>query len=694
MAAARKKIVVKVELKDDSQCRKALKALSALRGIHVISANPRHGNITVVGEVNPEDVLARLQKKLFPNAQIVAVGPVMETNEVTFEFVNRITNNFSEERIIGRGGHGVVFKGLQDNGECIAVKKFHLMQGLDNEEFKNEFNNLMRVQHQNTIRLVGYCHHTAQVPVERNGEHISARVEERALCSEYLPGGSLDRHLSNESCALDWHICYNIIKGLCEGLHYLHEGFGYPIYHLGLKPSKILLDKDMMPKIGGFGFSRHSTETFNTSDVTGTSVYMPPEYISTRQITPKFDVFSLGVIILQIMAGKQSYIKCADIPPEEFIELVYELWVNRLQATISKRTSREVRTCIRIALKCVEFNLMKRPTTNEIIQELNKIDIVEWSFEFLERITNGFSEQNIVGRGGYGVIYKGVLENGEEIAVKKLHPVLWIDDEQFKNELNILTRVKHKNIVQLAGYCHHTSQIVAEYKGEHVSASVVERAICLEYMHGGSLADQLSAEACTLDWDKCYKIIKEICEGLHYLHNVDAPIFHLDLKPANVLLDKDMVAKLCDFGLSRLFDSMQTYITESQDMKGTRGYMPPEYINRQQISPKFDVFSLGVIIIQIMAGKDGYFNCADTHPKVFIKHVCENWRMRMEANMPSHVSQVRTCIKIALKCVEDDRTRRPTIAQIVNELSNIGIPKSKPIRQWANKLTSLKTFLT
>lgn len=85
---------------------------------------------------------------------------------------------------------------------------------------------------------------------------------------------------------------------------------------------------------------------------------------------------------------------------------VYELWVNRLQATISKRTSREVRTCIRIALKCVEFNLMKRPTTNEIIQELNKIDIVEWSFEFLERITNGFSEQNIVGRGGYGVIYK------------------------------------------------------------------------------------------------------------------------------------------------------------------------------------------------------------------------------------------------------------------------------------------------
>ncbi|VAI68370.1 unnamed protein product [Triticum turgidum subsp. durum] len=544
------------------------------------------------------------------------------------------------------------------------------MRGLHDEELKIEFNNLMRVQHQNTVRLVGYCHHIEQVPAEHNGEHVSARVEERALCSEYLQGGSLDTHLSNESCTLDWHICYNIIKGLCEGLHYLHEGFKYPIYHLELKPTKILRDNDMMPKIGVFGFSRRSTETFNTSEV----VYMPPEYISKRQITPKFDVFSLGVIILQIMAGRESYIKCADIPPEEFIKLIYEIWVNRMEATISKRTSHQVRTCIEIALKCVEFNLVKRHTINEIIEELNKIDIVEWSFKSIENITNDFSEKNIVGRGGYGVIYKGVMENGEEIAVKKLHPVVWIDDEQFKNELNILMRVKHKNIVRLVGYCYHTAQIVVDYKGKPVSASVVERAICLEYMQGGSLADQLSAEPCTLDWDKCYKIIKDICEGLHYLHNVDAPIYHLDLKPANILLDKDMVAKLGDFGLSRLFDAMQTYITESRDMKGTGGYMPPEYINRQQISPKFDIFSLGVIIIQIMAGKDGYFNCADTPPKEFIS---ENWRMRLQATMSSHLSEeVRTCIEIALKCVEDDRTRRPTIAQIVNELSNIGIAKS------------------
>ncbi|VAI68383.1 unnamed protein product [Triticum turgidum subsp. durum] len=279
---------------------------------------------------------------------------------------------------------------------------------------------------------------------------------------------------------------------------------------------------------------------------------------------------------------------------------------------------------------------------------------------------------------------QGVLDNGEEIAVKKLHhrQMLFITDKQFKNEVINLMRVEHENIVRLVGYCHHTSQIFVEYEGKHVSASVLERAICFEYMQGGSLDDQLSAESCKLDWDKCYKIIKGICEGLHYLHNSVNPIYHLDLKPANILLDKDMVAKIGDFGLSRLFDSAQTYITASRDLKGTFGYMPPEYINGQIISPKFDVFSLGVIIIQVMAGKEGYFNCQDTHPKDFIDHVLEKWRVRQQATMSSHVSEeVRTCIEIALKCVEHDRNQRPKIAQIVNELSNIGIAKSSPVGQ-------------
>lgn len=190
-------------------------------------------------------------------------------------------------------------------------------------------------------------------------------------------------------------------------------------------------------------------------------------------------------------------------------------------------------------------------------------------------------------------------------------------------------------------------------------------------------------ESCGLGWHTRYKIIRGICEGLHYLHNGSKrPIYHLDLKPANILLDKDMVPKIGDFGLSRLFDSMQTYITQTQSTMGTRGYMPPEYIDEHQISPKFDIVSLGAIMIRIMAGNMGYSNYTTMPTRQFVELVQENWKKRLtEALSPNASEEVKTCIKIALRCVETDRTKRPNVTEIVDELSKIGTPRSSPIAQ-------------
>ncbi|CAL5046371.1 unnamed protein product [Urochloa decumbens] len=315
----------------------------------------------------------------------------------TFHFLEHITNKFSSDRIIGYGGYGAVYKGVLDNGEEIAVKKLYNKHlGLeDDKQFTNECTNLMRLQHQNIVRLVGYCYEIAHKVVEHNGQYVSAGVEERALCFEYLQGGSLDKHLSDESCGLGWHTCYKIIKGICEGLHYLHNGSKDPIYHLDLKPANILLDENMVPKIGDFGLSRlfDSTQTCTTQGITGTLGYMPPEYINRYHITPKFDVFSLGVIIIQIMAGRDGYLKFENMSRQEFVDLVHGKWGKRLQLTMSSRTSHEIKTCIKIALRCVELDRVKRPTIAEIVDEMNKIDNAKGLLEDQDNLHNMQAKQ-------------------------------------------------------------------------------------------------------------------------------------------------------------------------------------------------------------------------------------------------------------------------------------------------------------
>ena len=260
----------------------------------------------------------------------------------------------------------------------IAVKKLYYKHpGLDSDkQFQNECTNLMRVHHQNIVRLVGYCHEIRHICVEHNGRYVFAMVEDRALCFEYLEGGSLDKHLTDESCGFGWHTRYKIIKGICEGLNYLHNGSKESIFHLDLKPANILLDRNMMPKIGDFGLSRlfDSTETCSTKGIIGTPGYMPPEYINRFHITPKFDVFSLGVTIIKIMSGQEGYSKFADMSSQEFIQLVHENWEKALQTTVLAHTSHGVKKCIEIALRCVEADRVKRPTIAEVVDELSKID--------------------------------------------------------------------------------------------------------------------------------------------------------------------------------------------------------------------------------------------------------------------------------------------------------------------------------
>ncbi|PVH47650.1 hypothetical protein PAHAL_4G107500 [Panicum hallii] len=318
--------------------------------------------------------------------------------------------------------------------------------------------------------------------------------------------------------------------------------------------------------------------------------------------------------------------------------------------------------------------------------------------EHLRSITNNFSEERLLGEGGFGTVYKGVLPNGKTIAVKKLNSSIpGVKDRHFENEASHLMRLKHPNVVLLVGWCSETENMYVHYNGKYICAEKSERLLCLEYMPKGSLRGYLSDEASGLAWDTRYKIIEGICYGLHYLHEEwqhSTPIIHMDLKPANILLDNNMVPKIADFGLSRLFSEEKTW-TCTINRDGTLGYMAPEYINRGLITTKSDIFSLGVIIIEIVTGHRDYPDENGVSPQEFIDLVLKKWRNRLQKTASYkelyYYQQIRSCIQIGLVCVGLDRSKRPTTSQIIKMLhvESVDLRGSKrvypqPYQHWAS----------
>ncbi|KAG2612385.1 hypothetical protein PVAP13_4KG206925 [Panicum virgatum] len=270
---------------------------------------------------------------------------------------------------------------------------------------------------------------------------------------------------------------------------------------------------------------------------------------------------------------------------------------------------------------------------------------------------------------------QGVLSDGKTIAVKKLNSSSpGVKDRHFENEASHLMRLKHPNVVLLVGWCSETENIYVQYSGKYICAEKSERLLCLEYMPKGSLRGYLSDEASGLGWDTRYKIIEGICYGLHYLHEEwqhSTPIIHMDLKPANILLDDSMVPKIADFGLSRLFSEEKTW-TCTINRDGTLGYMAPEYINRGLITTKSDIFSLGVIILEIVTGHRDYPDENGVSPQEFMDLVLKKWRNRLQKTASYKelyfYQQIRRCIQIGLVCVDLDRSKRPTTSQIIKML--------------------------
>ncbi|KAM0849892.1 hypothetical protein ACQ4PT_053439 [Festuca glaucescens] len=312
--------------------------------------------------------------------------------------------------------------------------------------------------------------------------------------------------------------------------------------------------------------------------------------------------------------------------------------------------------------------------------------LCEYTYEQIKQITNNFNKAQLLGTGGFGTVYKGICEDKRVIAVKVLKNTTAIDSKDFQNEFENLSRFKHQNVVELVGFCNESHKVEAEFEGNPVIAEEIHRVLCFEYVCNGDLTKYISADECSgHNWQFRYRIIKGVCDGLQFLRH--GLLWHLDLKPDNILLDENMIPKIADFGLSRLVCDEST--RKTMNVSGTRGYMPPEYIERGILSEKSDIFSLGVIVAKIVAGHECYSKFADVEGNIFIKHVHDNWKKRLckiltPKPLQVYCEQVTKCIQIAVQCLKRDRKERPSIESIVSDLraieikiSNLGLQKEQ-----------------
>uniref|UniRef100_A0A0D9XVB8 Uncharacterized protein n=1 Tax=Leersia perrieri TaxID=77586 RepID=A0A0D9XVB8_9ORYZ len=284
------------------------------------------------------------------------------------------TSNFSEENKLGQGGFGPVYKvrgekktqGRFPDGVEIAVKRLASHSGQGLTEFKNEIQLIAKLQHTNLVRLLGCCY----------------QGQEKILIYEYLPNKSLDFFIFDETrrALVDWHKRLAIIDGIAQGLLYLHKHSRLRVIHRDLKAGNILLDGEMNPKIADFGLAKifgTNDNEGNTKRIVGTYGYMAPEYASEGHFSTKSDVFSFGVLIIEIVSGKRtsSFHRYG-----EFINLLGhawqmwkdETWFRLVDPSLATESHKlEIMRCINIALLCVQENAADRPTTSEVVAMLS-----------------------------------------------------------------------------------------------------------------------------------------------------------------------------------------------------------------------------------------------------------------------------------------------------------------------------------
>ncbi|XP_043811682.1 proline-rich receptor-like protein kinase PERK3 isoform X5 [Manihot esculenta] len=485
--------------------------------------------------------------------------PPHQLKEYGYKELADATGYFSGDCLLGEGGFGQVYEATLD-GEKVAIKKLKIIK-LENKLEESEF--LTCVNHPNIVKMIGLC---------KEGSN-------RVLVLEFVPNKTLTYHLHDEkNKTLDWPTRMKIALESANGLLYLHQDC--KIIDRDMKADNILLDNNFNAKVADFSLSNFFSDTDKVSHITslfrGTNGYADPEYGNIQKISDKLDVYSFGVILLELITGRKPCSDHGDTTIVKWAEsrIGQVLYENDCTSLVDPRLKQyEEEEMIRM-IYCAAVSLYKpsffRPNMEQIIKVLERNmlpeEIMDWNdinglldgippntqinmskiygFEELATATEFFSNAHLLGEGALGQVFKATLD-GNDVVIKRLKR---IRPENTLKEMKFLGVVRHPNLVKVIGYCSEGANRVL------VSEFVPNRTLTY-HLHGKHI----------LDWSKRINIAIHSAKGLEYLHKHCKPkVLHGYLKTNNIFLDDNFGPKAEDLIKQALDNGEYTNLVDSR----------------------------------------------------------------------------------------------------------------------------------
>uniref|UniRef100_A0A3Q7H402 non-specific serine/threonine protein kinase n=1 Tax=Solanum lycopersicum TaxID=4081 RepID=A0A3Q7H402_SOLLC len=623
----------------------------------------------------------------------------------TFKELALATQNFREANLIGEGGFGSV----------VAIKQLNLDGLQGHQEFIVEVLMLSLLHHKNLVNLTGYC----------------TDGDQRLLIYEFMPMGSLENHLFDVEPGkkpLSWSTRLKIASGAAHGLEYLHCKANPPVIYRDLKSSNILLDNDFNPKLSDFGLAKLGPVGENThvsTRVMGTYGYCAPEYAMSGKLTLKSDIYSLGVVLLELITGRKAYDNSKEAGEQNLVVWSRPFlkdrrkFVHMVDPLLNGQFSvRSLHHAVAITAMCIQEQASFRPIISDIVVALDYLvsqaessdsqgggsqtpsgdggdsrkmevpasgkiitpNLKMFTLAELKSATRNFRPDTVLGEGGFGTVFKGWVDDktfapsrvgvGMPVAVKKSNADSEQGLKEWQAEVKFLGKLSHPNLVKLIGYCWEDKTFLLVY----------------EHMQKGSLESHLfrkGAEA--LSWGTRLKIAIGAAKGLDFLHTIEKQVIYRDFKTANILLDSDYNAKLSDFGLAKMGPvNGDSHVTTK--IVGTYGYAAPEYMATGHVYVKSDVYGFGVVLLEILSGRrvldlnrpNGEHNLVDWAKPMLPdkKKLRKLMDPRLEAQYPSKAAfQIA---EIILRCLEPDPKNRPSMEEILECLEQCNGIQKKP----------------